>query len=438
MAQTIDTHIFRICDLQANVFKLMKQAIKSHLEELERHEQILKESTDILKKGDSSEKIIVIRNIIDTTERVNRIMSSELLNDLSTGYFLTLFSTFDAFNGELLKVLYSQNPDLYKSLDRSMSISEMLTYENVDDIKEIILTSEIEAFRRKSYIEQFKLMENRFGLNLRKFDNWPKFVECSQRRNLFSYCDGHISEQYLSICIENDFKLTDDKIVGHKLELTPKYLFESCNLIIEVILKLGQTLWRKLLPDDIEKADQQLISIQYEFLKQSDWICAIMSGEFSLSLPHHANTVNSLILRVNQIIALKQCKLDKQVEKLLNSQDWTALCNDFRIAEKVLREDFDDAQIIMEQIGVKGDFITEHAYHVWPLFREFRQTEQFLDGYKKVYGYNFTTKLKETAEESSAAAEEQISQKKEDMEKFTIGESCPSDNSQQSNTPTTK
>jgi hypothetical protein len=297
-----------------------------------------------------------------------------------------------------------------------MSISEMLTYGNVDDIKKIILASEIEAFRRKGYLEQFQALENRFGLNLRRFENWSKFVECGQRRNLFSHCDGRVSEQYISICNDNEFKLPEDTIVDSKLKLSPEYLFDSCNLIIEVILKLGQTIWRKLLPQELEKADKQLISIQYDFLRQSDWRCAIMAGDYAVSLPHYSSAVNSIILMINHIIALKNHKRDEQVNILLDSQDWSALCNDFQIAEKVLREDYDAALDIMEKIGKKGDFIDEHAYHVWPLFREFRQTEQFLKGYKKVYGYDFATKLKEAAEESSTEAEAQISRKKEDIE----------------------
>jgi len=82
---------------------------------------------------------------------------------------------------------------------------------------------------------------------------------------------------------------------------------------------------------------------------------------------------------------------------------------------------------------MKGDFIDEHAYHVWPLFREFRQTEQFLKGYKKVYGYDFATKLKEAAEESSKEAEAQIFRKKEDIETLAFDpdqENYPTDEPQ--------
>lgn len=420
IAQAIENHIVRIWYLRDNALKITKLTAGSTIAELEKYKQILDENIKNIEDKPPYEKIIVQKNILDAFRKLDRMLKSELLSDLAMGHFLTLFATFDAFTGDLLTAVYEKKPELFKLLDRSMPISEMLTYGNVDDIKKIILASEVEAFRRKSYVEQFQALENRFGLNLRKFERWPKFVECAQRRNLFAHCDGIVSEQYISICSDNGFKLPEGTIAGNKLNIHPDYLIESCNLIIEVILKLGQTLWRKIFPKELDLADRQLISIQYDFLTQSDWRCAIMAGEFASSLPDHSSTVNSIIQKINYIIALKNCNLDQQANILLDSEDWSALSHDFRLAEKVLREDYNSALAIMEKIGEKSDFVNETAYHLWPLFQKFRQTGQFLKGYKEVYGYDFATKLKEKAEESSTEAEEQISRKKEDIETFRL------------------
>jgi len=66
---------------------------------------------------------------------------------------LNLFSSFDAYMGELISSIYLKRTELFKSLDRTMSISEMLKYESLEDVKSIILCNEIESLRRKSYIE---------------------------------------------------------------------------------------------------------------------------------------------------------------------------------------------------------------------------------------------------------------------------------------------
>lgn len=422
IAEAIDSHILRICDLRSRIIELMHHAAKSVIDEFEKWKKVLDENTNLLDDTDSPEQVIIIKNVLRADEKLEQIGHSEILNLLATGHFLTLFATFDAFTGDLLTAVYEKKPSLFSSLDRSMTISEMLTYGNVDDIKKIILESEIDTFRRKSYIEQFQTLENRFGLNLRKFKNWPTFVECGQRRNLFTHCDGKVSDQYIAICKEQGLPIPEDSIVGSKLELSPGYLLDSCTLMIEVILKLGQTIWRKLFPEELKEADKQLISIQYDFLSQSYWGSAIMAGDYGVCLPKHADTINNIIIKVNYIIALRKCEKVEKVKELLDSHDWSALCNDFRLAEKVLREDYNSSRELMEKIGKEGDFVDEHAYHVWPLFRDFRQTDQFMKGYKKVYGYDFATKLKKTAEESSTEAKAQITQKKEDIEKSTVNE----------------
>lgn len=429
ISAAIESHVLRICDLRTSAFTFMKQAESNFIEELEKQVEILEKNVRLLSNKESPEQmIVIIKNVIGAKKKLDRLHSSELIKDLAVGHFLTLFATFDSFTGDLLTACYEKKPELFNAIDRTMTISEMLEYGNVDDIKKIILSSEIETFRRKSYIEQFQVLENRFGINLRKFENWEKFVECGQRRNLFTHCNGRVSEQYLTICSTHKCKLPEEIKVGEQLGISPKYLRVSCNLIIELILKLGQTIWRKLLPEEIEKADNQLIKIQYDFLSQADWPCAIMAGYFATSLPNHANTVNEIMFTVNLIIALKNCELDEKANKLLDSIDWSALCNDFRLAEKVLREDYDAAMEIMEKIGTKGDIVNEHSYHIWPLFNKFRETTQFLKGYKQVYGYDFSTKLKDSAEESRTEVAAEISKKKEDLkdsEASTEKEFCP-------------
>lgn len=421
ISAAIDSHVLRICDLRTSAFTFMKQAATRFVEELEKQREILEENSKLLSDEESPEQIIAIKNVIGAQRKLNRLHNSELIKDLAVGHFLTLFATFDSFTGDLLTACYGKKPELFNAIDRTMTVSEMLEFGNVDDIKKIILSSEIEAFRRKSYIEQFQVLENRFGINLRNFNNWANFVECGQRRNLFTHCDGRVSEQYLTICHTHKCKLPEELKVGEQLEISPKYLRVSCNLIIELILKLGQTVWRKLLPEEIKKADSQLISIQYDFLSQADWPCAIMAGNFATSLPSHASTVNKIMFTVNLIIALKNCELHEEANKLLDSIDWSALCNDFRLAEKVLREDYDAAMELMEKIGTKGDFVIEQSYHIWPLFSKFRETTQFLKGYKQVYGYDFSTKLKNSAEESRTEVEAEISKKKEDLQDSETG-----------------
>src|SRR5690606_10699525 len=116
-------------------------------------------------------------------------------------------------------------------------------------LKETVLSEEIETFRRKSYSEQFQDLEARFSIHtLKDLPAWKKFVECSQRRNLITHCDGVVSQQYLKECKKAGYSDAELPKAGEEINLSSKYVRESCELLIEIGAKLGIVLWRKCLP----------------------------------------------------------------------------------------------------------------------------------------------------------------------------------------------
>jgi len=415
IGEAINRCISRISDIRYSLKHVMSYVAKSRLDDIESarkdlHNQL---TSLVANAGDGASRALAIKTIIEATSRLVRLEQSELLAILSTGHFLTLFSSFDAFTGELLTAIYRKKPDLYSKLNRSMMVAEMLQYSNVEDIKDIVLKSEIETVRRKSYVEQFELLESQFGLPLTKFDGWPAFVECAQRRNLFTHCDGYVSDQYISICRKHGCALSEDVREGVRLQLEPQYLARACSLTIEVALKLGQTLWRKVFPGELEEADKHLKNAQYDFLRRDEWVSARIAGDFALSLPKHSTSVLKTLMAVNYVIALRRCELEDKAKTVLDSIDWTALCYDFRLAERVLRHDFQNANELMIKIGKCGEFVDEHSYHSWPLFWEFRQTEEFAGAYKAVYGYDFADKLRSSASDSERRTTREIKQQEE-------------------------
>lgn len=52
----------------------------------------------------------------------------------------------------------------------------------------------------------------------------------------------------------------------------------------------------------------------------------------------------------------------------------------------ILKDNYDKAIKIMDQIGGKDDALTMTAYLEWPLFKEIRKTEQFTKAINKIFG----------------------------------------------------
>jgi hypothetical protein len=111
---------------------------------------------------------------------------------------------------------------------------------------------------------------------------------------------------------------------------------------------------------------------------------------------------------INYAITLKFSGEEAKARGVLAAVDWSASSKDFRLAEAVLLDKFNDAAAIMKRIGKKGEYLKQGLYHVWPLFRDFRQTNEFMNAYQEVYGYPFVLQLKRDVEAANAGAQEAI------------------------------
>jgi hypothetical protein len=347
---------------------------------------------------------VFVKEIIAVRLRYERLLNSRQAATLARSLFLGLFSAFDALLGDLLRGLLQRRPELFGVLGGNVDVKDVLAAADLNQLKAKILDDEIESLRRNSYVEQFVRLETLFNIRLREFDSWPLFVEASQRRNLLTHCNGVVTEQYLEICRRERCEIPPEVIVGTVLEITDDYFERRCRVVMEVGVKLAHTLWRKLLPAELEEAANHLHEVTYEALQREEWAWAETAGEFAVGQKAAASEQNRLIATVNLAIARKYAGKHSAVDALLSARDWSATSSEFRLAIAVLTDQYDSAAAIMERIGERGDFLVETSYHTWPLFRDFRGSTQFLSTYEKIYGYPFVLELARRAGDAQAKA----------------------------------
>jgi hypothetical protein len=428
MADAIDGLLHRVQDIETAARRFVPAAAKLLQNASRQIDTDLDDIADLVRSDDKALQIQGIKRIDEIRRRVERLSQSRIPALLENSLFQSLFSAYDAFTGDLLRAVYLGRPELFSKLQRQVPVAEILKHSSFEEFKAAVLESEIESFRRKSYAEQFADLETTFGLKLTAFEQWPAFVEAGQRRNLLTHCDGIVSGQYLSSCAKVGYKTT--AAVGDRISLDAKYVLSSITLIMEVAVKLGQTLWRKLIPGDVQLADTRLNDIVYDFLRYEQWERAAIFGHFAVGLPRHASDVNKRVAIVNLVIALKAMNRIEEATAALDSVDWSASAADFRLAEAVLRERYADASKLMRAIGKSGDFVSEQAYHVWPLFRDFRGTESFQQAYEHVYGYPFLAEVQRSADATRIEARETqqlltkaVEQQRNDLEEKTSKQS---------------
>ncbi|WP_428306352.1 hypothetical protein [Lacipirellula sp.] len=310
---------------------------------------------------------------------------------------VALVSQFDYFLGRLVRCLYEIRPSLLEASERSLTLAQLQELSSIEEAKEYLIEKDIETLLRKSHVEQFEWLEQKFGIPLRKdLPSWPKFVEVTQRRNLFAHCNGVVSSQYLIVCKNASvtFEGTPPKL-NESLECTPAYFREAYACIFEIAVKLGQVLWRKLAPADVELADVSIIDVSFELLVAEQYGLLIRILDFfTLQNKKFSSELNRRIMVINHAQAHKWSGDNAGAIKILDKEDWSAAAAKFQLCEAVLRDNFDRAVELMRQIGKDGE-VAKTDYEDWPCFKEFRNSPEFTKAYCEIFGTEFELKKTE-------------------------------------------
>lgn len=372
---------------------------------LEEHGEVVED------KGDGQKSYRVGPVHFGKLRRLDRqVTSSTVAQSLLPGSLLvTLVSRYDAFLGRLIRAMVLTRPELLKSSERSLSLNTLLDLGDFESAREYLIEKEIESILRKSHDDHFTWLESKLDMTLRKdLPSWPAFVELTERRNLLVHCDGVVSHQYLTNCKDHSVQLGECS-VGDKLGAPSDYYRGACDCIVEMAVKLTHVVWRKLLPDDREAADDALNQTCFELLLHENNSLAYELLRFANAiLKKHASERHRLMFLVNWAQAGKWLGKEEECQKMLNKEDWSAKGPEFRICVAVLNEMYDEAVSIMKQLGDSGPVRAED-YREWPLFRKARRDQEFQDGYKEVFG------------EEMQLGESLIPVKAEDLKQFFDG-----------------
>jgi hypothetical protein len=344
---------------------------------------------DVKQVQSLSEEVFSARHRFnDLTRQLERVNAASLV--VPRSFLVALVSQFDAFVGDFLKSLFISRPELLEASERTLTFSELSKFGSLERAREYILEKEVETLLRKSHIEQFAWLEKKFGISLRAgLSIWPTFIELTERRNLYVHTAGRVSSQYLEVCKSNEVNevISSEIKVGDELMISDHYFKNAHAALYEIGVKLGQVLWRKLLPSQAADADSHLTNIIVSLLKDGSYDLATVLSEFANCTfkKRFSSERYRLVFLVNNALAYYLKGDKKGCEQILSQQDWSALSGEFKLAEQVLKEQFDSATDIIKKIGRnstprKGDYL------YWPLFTEFRKTEQFRTALRDVFG----------------------------------------------------
>src|SRR5574343_477602 len=141
--------------------------------------------------------------------------------------FVSLISQYDSYLNKLLKILFKTRPEYINNSERELSFSQLIQFDSIETAREYVIEKEVETILRKSHSEHSDYLESKLAKPLRKdLPIWQTFTELTERLNV--------------------------DIVYFRNEYAGLY---------ELSTKLPQTIWKNLIKNDIENADNSLHEI---------------------------------------------------------------------------------------------------------------------------------------------------------------------------------
>jgi len=122
--------------------------------------------------------------------------------------------------------------------------------------------------------------------------------------NLFATFDKYIGDLIIALYHK---KIDLYKNIRREIALSEALKYNSMDELRVVML--GQTLWRKQFPEELESADRHLMELIFNFLHMEHLDNAISLSKFALNLPKISTDEIARIFTINYAIALKAIEL---------------------------------------------------------------------------------------------------------------------------------
>ena len=116
-------------------------------------------------------------------------------------FVVTLVCQYDAIIGNLIRLVLTNKPEILNGSEKTISFKQLTEYHSMEEAKEAIIAKEIETILRDSHDDQLKWFENKLGIKLHEDKELiAKFIEITERRNLFTHTNGVVNDSYISNC----------------------------------------------------------------------------------------------------------------------------------------------------------------------------------------------------------------------------------------------
>lgn len=340
--------------------------------------------------SDTGREIYAVHNnhIPDVFNSIERMYASiEVTLQLPRLLLIGLVSDYDTFLQKLIRAALLAQPHKVKAINRSLQLADLPKFQTVQEAIDHLIDCEIDAIMKCSHKKQIEKLNGLFDLKLDLSDSCVvKFLEICARRNVHTHNSGIANQQYFRQCEEAGFDVKEVK-VGDLLKISNAYFEDSISITQELKTKICQYIWRKMIPDDRDRADQMLNQLCFELLSAERYDLARKLLEYGITKTKPTTDLTKRMLIVNYANALKLLGRQKDAKKQLEDVDWSATHVVFQISVAAVLDDCDRVVKLMKEAAKHKDFgDAKESLRRWPVFHTVKQQPAFQDRFKELFG----------------------------------------------------
>lgn len=241
---------------------------------------------------------------------------------------------------------------------------------DIKTIKNYLVKNEVEEIMRLSVSDWYKLLEQNHKVTFNSFENYfNEFKEIYYRRNIIVHNNGIVNKtylQYVDDSVKKDIKL------GDEIHVNKEYLEKAFNLTFIIIYG---TFIETLKPCTNKKnAMTVMFDLGFQHMLKNEWEVSKFIF-YNLQRIRDQDACDIMLNKVNYWISIKNSIGIEGIKDEIEKFDVSALSGDFKMAKVTLLDKFDETRELLEKL--LPNEITAESIENWPLFIQFRKSEEY-------------------------------------------------------------
>ena len=313
-------------------------------------------------------------------------------NEICRSLFISIVSKFDAFVAYTIKFILKNYKDARLSSNTQVNFSEIEKYSTIEDLRNVMIDKIAEDELYGTHADFIASIQKhaKIDLKLTSLDFWSRYIELTERRNLFVHCDGIVSQKYINVCSQHN-ALSENIELKTKLTLDETYFHEAYRTLVVLNVIIAFRIVLKIFPTQKNRIYSELTNLTYMLIYDEEFDLAVDLLTYFTNQSFIRKEINDETYRrwiINLAQAFKWSGKSKDCLTILNGVQWSASSNIFKLAYYVLCDDIDKVLNLMPKMKHEETF-SNKFYMEWPLFKEIKKIDKFQKKYEELYNEKF-------------------------------------------------